>query len=208
MDFIENKLISQGSVKGEPLRVREINKEENTILILVKDKLYKICGTEIKKEIKLNIESDSLEVNEPRDHVYVGDKKGNLNIFDFELNLISTHSIFSEPISFIKASNEGKLVAFSDNSKVINIWNMEEMNIYTSQFVFHLGRVFDMAWNDNDSKLVSCSLDRSCIIWDIPGKQKINRIEGVDRDLCYSNTFVEEDVVISGAMGTLYRYKN
>lgn len=207
LDFVENKLVSQGSIKGEPLRVRVINKEENTILILVKDKLYKICGTEIKKEIKLPNDSEALEINDPRDHVYVGDKKGNLHIYDYELNFVSTHEILLEPVSFIKASNEGKLVAFSDTIKVIHVWNMEEMKPYTTQFGNHLGRVYDMAWNEDDSRLVSCSLDRSCIVWDIPSRQKLIRFENVDRDSCYSNTFLDGDVVVSGSMGTIYKYK-
>ena len=208
LDFVENKLISQGSVKGEPLRVRIINKEENTILILVKDKLYKISNTEIKKELKLPNESEALEINETRDHVYIGDKKGNLHIYDYELNLVSTTEIFSNAIYDIKVSNAGKLVAFCDNTKVINIWDIEEMKVYASQFVFHQGRVYDMAWNEDDSRFISCSLDRSVILWDIPGKQKLNKFDSVDKESCFSNTFVDGGYVVSGAMGTLYKFNN
>ena len=85
------------------MRVRVINKEENTILILVKDKLYKIVNSEIKKEITLAKECEALEINEPKDQVYVGDKKGNMHIYDYELNLVSTAEIFSNAIYDIKA---------------------------------------------------------------------------------------------------------
>ena len=195
------------------MRVRAINKEENTFLILVKDKLYKITNTEVTKEIKLPNESEALEINqaeggEKKDQIYVGDKKGNLHIYDNELNLVSTTSIFSQAIYDIKVSNNGKFIAVCDTTKVINIWDVEEMKVYASQFVFHQGRVFDLAWNDDDSRLLSCSLDRSVIIWDIPGKQKLNKHESVDKESCFSNTFIDGGYVVSGAMGTIYRFNN
>lgn len=208
LDFNEKKLLSQGTVKGEPLRVRVINKQENTILILVKDKLYKIVNTEVQKEITLPKECEALEVNEPRDQVYVGDKKGNMHIYDYDLNLVSTTEIFGQAIYDIRASNNGKLIAVCDNTKVINIWDVEEMKVYASQFVFHQGRVFDLAWNEDDTRLLSCSLDRSVILWDIPGKQKINKHESVDKESCYSNSFVDGGYVVSGAMGTIYKFNN
>lgn len=98
-------------------------------------------------------------------------------------------------------------MAFCDTIKAINIWNMEEMKPYTTQFVDHKGKVYDMAWSSDDSKLVSCSADRSCIVWDIATRNVLHRFEIVDRDACYSTNFVDENVVVSGAMGTIYRFK-
>lgn len=131
-----------------------------------------------------------------------------MHIYDYELNLTKSEEIFGQAIYDIKASNSGKLIAICDTTKVINIWDVEEMKVYASQFVFHQGKVFDLAWNEDDSRLLSCSLDRSMILWDIPGKQKIMKYDGVDKESCFSNAFVENGFVVSGAMGTLYRYSN
>ena len=174
----------------------------------MKDKLFKINNTEVKKEIKLPNECEALEVNEVKDQIYVGDKKGNMHIYDYELNSVSSTSIFSQAIYDIKASNSGKLIAICDNTKVINIWDIEEMKVYASQFVFHQGRVYDMAWNEDDSRLISCSLDRSVIVWDIPGKQKLLKHESVDKESCFSNTFIDGGYAVSGAMGAIYKFSN
>lgn len=73
VDLIEKKNILEGEVKGDPQRIRVINKKEKAFVILTKEALILFENGALAKEIKLPAESQALEVNEVLDEIYVGD---------------------------------------------------------------------------------------------------------------------------------------
>ncbi len=84
VDLIEKKNILEGEVKGDPQRIRAINKKEKSFVLLTKEALILYENGALAKEIKLPVESQALEVNEVLDEIYVGDNVNlNLNYFCF-----------------------------------------------------------------------------------------------------------------------------
>jgi len=73
VDLIEKKNILEGEIKGDPQRVRALNKKEKSFVILTKETLSLFENGALAKEVKLPQESQALEVNEVLDEIYVGD---------------------------------------------------------------------------------------------------------------------------------------
>ena len=73
IDLVEKKIILEGEIKGEPQRIRPVNKKEKAFVILTKDTLNLYENGVLAKQIKLPTESQALEVNEVLDEIYVGD---------------------------------------------------------------------------------------------------------------------------------------
>ena len=73
VDLIEKKNILEGEIKGDPQRIRALNKKEKSFVILTKETLSLFENGALAKEVKLPIESQALEVNEVLDEIYVGD---------------------------------------------------------------------------------------------------------------------------------------
>jgi hypothetical protein len=73
VDLIEKKNILEGEIKGDPQRIRALNKKEKSFVILTKETLSLYENGALAKEIKLPSESLALEVNEVLDEIYVGD---------------------------------------------------------------------------------------------------------------------------------------
>ncbi len=80
IDFNEKKIILEGTIKGDPQRIRALNKKESSFVILTKNTLSLFEGGNITKEVKLPVECEAMEVNELLDEIYVGDK---VNFFYF-----------------------------------------------------------------------------------------------------------------------------
>jgi len=83
VDLVEKKNVLEGEIKGDPQRIRAINKKEKSFVILTKETLNLYENGALSKEIKLPVESQALEVNEVLEEIYVGDNVILLLIFDF-----------------------------------------------------------------------------------------------------------------------------
>ena len=127
--------------------------------------------------------------------------------YDFDLNLKSTNNVFDNQIHFIKVSNNGKMIALSDSRKFIYVVDVETKVICIQNFVYHNSKIFDLSWNEDDSLLFSCSLDRSAIVWNIEKKEKMVQYHNVDKEICYSITWVKGNTfAVGGAMATVAKY--
>jgi WD40 repeat protein len=93
----------------------------------------------------------------------------------------------------IKVCNDGTLVASGDNTKSVFVWNSETKDIVIDRFVFHSSKVYDIDWSQDNTKLISCSLDRSVILWSITEKSKMKVFPEMDNEVVYTLCFVNED---------------
>jgi len=77
VDLNEKNNILEGTIKGDPQKIRALNKKDQSFVILTKNTLNLFENGNLIKEINLPIDSVALEVNEVLDEIYVGD---NVNI--------------------------------------------------------------------------------------------------------------------------------
>jgi WD repeat-containing protein 1 (actin-interacting protein 1) len=104
------------------------------------------------------------------------------------------HTTFGPfPISTIKSSFSGKLVASTDINKTILVWNAVTKEVYADNFHFHSARVYSLSWNKSDTLLVSSSLDNSAIVWDIEAKKRINTFPSIDNSVATTTCFYGSD---------------
>lgn len=80
-----------------------------------------------------------------------------------------------------KFSNEGYLYGTAGHDRSIMLWEVFEetcRNITTLQG--HTNAVLDIKWSQDDSKLFSCSADKTVSIWDIYEAKRIKKLKGHD----------------------------
>ncbi len=125
-----------------------------------------------------------------------------------ELNLKSSSDVFSQQFYFIRVSHSGKSLALADSQKSIYMMNAETKQMINENFVYHNGKIFDLSFNQNDSILLSCSLDRSVFLWDLEKKTKIIRYELIDKESCNSATWLKDNCfAVGGSSGVVNKFK-
>ncbi len=95
----------------------------------------------------------------------------------------------------------------ADNFKFIYVIDAEKKEAIIKNFVYHNGKIFDIEWNEDDSKLLSCSLDRSTILWDVTNKSKIKKYDLVDKESCNSITWLNNNgFAVAGSSGVVFKF--
>ncbi len=121
-----------------------------------------------------------------------------------DLNLKLSKDVFTQPFNNIKISNNGKIVALVDSIKFIYMMDAETKEINNENFVNHNGKIFDLAFNHDDTYLLSCSIDRSAFLWDIQKKTKILRYETLDKECCNSVAWLKDNnFAVAGSTGII-----
>lgn len=92
------------------------------------------------------------------------------------------------------------MIASGDNNKSIVVWDAKSKEIVTDAFIYHLGKIFDIAWSDSDKLLVSVGLDDAAIVWDIENKKKVRKFAVLDGEITSTCTFYgnENEFVVGG----------
>lgn len=127
--------------------------------------------------------------------------------YDYSLNLKSTENVFSVPTYYIKVSNAGKLIAVSDNNRNLYVLDSVSKQILVHNFTYHCGKIYDLSFNNDDSMLISCSLDRSTFLWNVPNKEKVSKWDLVDKEGCFSATWTgDSSFCIAGATGIISKF--
>lgn len=117
--------------------------------------------------------------------------------------MLEKHKADVVKLRFTGLRNDRKnLLATSDSVGKIFIWDTETMQLVEQGWSFHTARVSTLEWNPDQIHLVSGSLDRSVIVWNLadPGKRiKIDDVhKGGVTGVCWSSP---TQVASSGADG-------
>jgi WD40 repeat protein len=94
------------------------------------------------------------------DELWVGDKKGMIHILNTgDLTQKTTvEKKHNHPITTMKTSRDGKLVASGDNYRYIYVFNAETKD-EVGCFTYHTARIISLDFNHDSSALVTASLD-------------------------------------------------
>lgn len=128
-------------------------------------------------------------------------QSGNVHFFDKQFNEIQSVKELQGEITDLRLSHSENYLAASDNKKFINVWNFDEedkLKQYTDNFCFHSSKIYQMSFSQDDTMLVSSSLDRNCILWDLNTKKKVKIYEGVDHEVVITTAFVENSSFLAG----------
>ena len=78
------------------------------------------------------------------------------------------------------------------------MWSLDEKKVICDRFVFHSAKVFDIKWTNDDNYLISGSLDRSCILWDLSKKLKVHVWSNVDNEVINSIAIINDKEFVCG----------
>jgi Prp8 binding protein len=80
-----------------------------------------------------------------------------------------------------KFSNEGFLFASAGHDKNIMIWETFEQNCRNlTSLQGHTNAILELKWSMDDSKIFSCSADKTINVWDIYEAKRIKKLKGHD----------------------------
>ena len=187
-------------IKGNFKGLCPSRKNNDEVYALQTKLLIKVKKGVTEKKTKLDFESKCLEINEEMQEVYVGDKKGNIHIFDLTFNEKSYHNIHFGEYQVMKLSPDGKLVASGDNQRVILVYKSDSHDVVCDRFGFHTGSIFDLDWSADGKFLVSSSLDGNVMIWELESKKRVKNYANFDNNQINGVRFLNDnkDVVCAG----------
>jgi len=159
---------------GEPLNLQSSRKNPNMVYVLNNNCVFMVNNGQVEKEFPLSFEAKCLAVSETE--YFVGDRDGNLHILDCSFKVLKKMNLSQQELSCLKLSHNEKYLAVGDNNKYIKILDTHTKDIYTDDFVHHRSKVYEISWSENDEKLVSGSLDRCVILWDLATKKEIKNL--------------------------------
>ena len=187
-------------IKGNFKGLCPSRKNNDEVFALQAKLLIKVKKGAVEKKVKLDFDSKCLEINEEMQEVYVGDKKGNIHIFDMTFNEKSYHNIHFGEYQVMKLSPDGKLVASGDNQRVILVYKSDSHDVVCDRFGFHTGSIFDLDWSADGKFLVSSSLDGNVMIWELESKKRVKNYANFDNNQINGVRFTNDnkDVVCAG----------
>lgn len=186
-------------MQGEPQKIVSSKKENNVVYAVSNRSIYIISDGKVSMEAKcLNFEARSLEINEENNEIYVGASDGYIYTYDLSLNFLSKYKFHLGEVCIIRLSHNGKLVASGDNMKYIYVWNSATKEIECDRFTYHSSKVFDISWSSDDSSLISASLDKSVILWNLSTKTKKNVYSELDIEVVKASKFINDVEFVCG----------
>ncbi len=70
----------------------------------------------------------------------------------------------------------------------------------------HKAKIYDISWSEDDKFLVSGSLDRNVILWDVPSNKKLKIYPDMDYEVVLTVAFAGNNSVYCGGHScSLYR---
>jgi len=181
---------------GEPLNLQSSRKNPNMVYVLNNNCVFMVNNGQVEKEFPLSFEAKCFAVSETE--YYLGDRDGNLHIFDCSFKLLKKMNLSQQELSCLKLSNNEKYLATGDNNKYIKILDTHTKDIYTDDYVHHKSKVYEISWSENDEKLVSGSLDRCVILWDLATKKKVKTYQDLDYEVVLTVCFGGNSTILCG----------
>lgn len=148
--------------------------------------------------------------------VFTGSKDANLIKWDVEsgkrIKTISggrkgteeTHLGHTSHILAMSISTDGRFLASGDESKLIRIWNPENLD-FIHTFKGHRGTITGLAFRRSSHILYSCSNDRSIKVWDLDEKCYIETLFGHQEVITSIDALMRERCITAGGRDATVR---
>jgi len=80
------------------------------------------------------------------------------------------------------------------------LWNFLDgkLKLVTDNFCYHQSKIYQIAFSQDDSMIVSGSLDRNVILWDVAKKSKVKIFENIDNEVVITCAFIDNKSFIAG----------
>jgi WD40 repeat protein len=195
---------------GDPQKIVSSRKENTIAYALYEHAIYIIADGKLSKELTgLKYNARSLEINHSNNELYIGADDGHIHIYDLSLNFIGKNKFHMGEVTVIKISHNEKLVASGDNVKFIYVWNAETKEVVCDRFSYHSSKVFDIDWSQDDNSLISGSLDKSVILWNVANNTKTETFSETDIEVVKVSKFISDsEFVCGGHCCAIRKYKH
>jgi len=174
----ERRTLESFHLTNQSLRACDYNKKRNELAVAASDHNIYLLDAEswsIKHVIRGAHENSvfTLKYAQNGELLYSGGRDAHLNVWaiDREFEKISSQPAHWYTINSIAFHPEGHLFATASRDKTIKIWDSSSFQllkvIETIRDAGHINSVNALYWSSYNNCLISCSDDRSLIVWDI-----------------------------------------
>ena len=81
-----------------------------------------------------------------------------------------------------------------------------KLKLLTDNFCYHSSKIYQLSFSLDDTMLISSSLDRNCILWNVEKKSKVKVYECLDHEVVLTCGFVDNKGFIAGGHNCTLTY--
>ncbi len=174
----EGRSLESLHITNESLRCIRYHKERKELIVAASDNSIYILDIDdfgIKQVISNahNNSVFSLQLSADAKHLISGSRDAQLNVWSVEENYEAFTSIPAHmyTINSMALHPKGHLLATASRDKTIKIWDAYSFKLLkvidTIRDGGHVNSVNKILWSTHENKLISCSDDRTLIIWNV-----------------------------------------
>ena len=174
----DRRILESLHLTNQSLRSCDFSKVRNELAVGASDNCIYILDADnwhIKRTIRNAHDNSVFKIKYAPDGNYLwsGGRDAHLKTWDLErdFNLVSDQSAHWFTINDIAFHPEGHLLATASRDKTIKIWDASSFKllkvIETIRDGGHINSVNALYWSNYNNYLISCSDDRSLIVWDV-----------------------------------------
>jgi len=163
-------------VDGYPIDI-SVSSNQKLVCVLTAKGITSFIDNKMGSFYEIKGEPQSVSIN-PNDEtqIVVGGKDKKLRVLSLvdgklkEVKVID--AIQSSIITRVRFSPCGKLLACGDSQKTIKVLDSSDWSVkYTD--LLHISSVSDLCFTSDSKYLLSCSLDKDAIVWDLENKKEL-----------------------------------
>lgn len=170
------------------------------MLIVTTKNLVIFNGQQVKKVIDLKgYEGTSVSIAPNDAQIVIGGSDKKAYVYSFDGDDITQVGVLDQhrgKISRVRYSPDGTMIAVGDGNREIIVWDQATLKEKYTGLVYHTSNITDLSWSKSNNYLVSSSVDKSLIVWNLAaGKRTIAdcaHLQGVN-----AVAFVDDNTVLS-----------
>ena len=155
----------------------------------------------ILSEIKIDKDPQSISIKPDGSEIAVGCKDKKVRVYKIaSQKIVDSPAEYAEntaKIQKVSYSPDGSMLASGDSNYDVVIYDTATWKAKYSNMTYHSSAVVDIDWSDDGKYMLTCSLDKNLIVWDLAGNKRIKT--EIAHNLGVSTcAFIDSETFISG----------
>jgi WD repeat-containing protein 1 (actin-interacting protein 1) len=197
-EFTKEKVKLEGGINDI-----SVSDDGKLVVISTKKGVYTFKDQKQDQFYQTNFEVTSCTLN-PKDNTQIAVGGSDKKVVVFTMSGDKLKEVYKQKeaihkgnITRMRFSPDGKLLAVGDSNREIVVYDSSDFSVVYDGLVYHTSTVTDLDWSSDSKYLLSSSLDKCAIVWDLAGKQNI-------KNICHFNSvksvaFIDDNTFVTAS---------